>query len=152
MVLTFGSASITASAKSDMKAGSEPNAGTLPQFLIPDSSANSLYSISISSSVSICSLTKLDSRYHQLISKAFLQLKICFFYFMLYMLKNHGHCFLNSKEKYNYLRIARLDYLMGTARRLSTPLWPSSMIVSSVYGFSHSTGPTRLCRSFNQFF
>ena len=34
---------------------------------------------------------------------------------------------------------------MGTARRLLTPFCPSSTIVSSVYGFSHSTGPTRLC-------
>uniref|UniRef100_A0A0A9ER86 Uncharacterized protein n=1 Tax=Arundo donax TaxID=35708 RepID=A0A0A9ER86_ARUDO len=75
-----------------MNVGSQPNAGTRPQCLMPDSKANSLYSTSISSKVSMCSLTK----------------------------------------------------LMGTARRLFTPFCPSSIIVSSVYGFSHSTGPTRL--------
>ncbi|RDX62891.1 hypothetical protein CR513_58735, partial [Mucuna pruriens] len=54
-----GRASITASAKSVMKEGVTPRAGTRAQFLTPDSRANSLYSMSISSRVSICSLTKL---------------------------------------------------------------------------------------------
>jgi hypothetical protein len=59
MAPTYGRLSITASAKSEMKEGSHPRAGTRPHFSIPDSRANSLYSTSISSSVSICSLTKL---------------------------------------------------------------------------------------------
>ena len=42
-----------------MKEGVTPRAGTRAQFLMPDSIANSLYSMSISSRVSICSLTKL---------------------------------------------------------------------------------------------
>ena len=56
---TYGKASITASARSLMKSSSQPRAGTRPQFFIPDSKASSRYSTSISSSVSICSLTKL---------------------------------------------------------------------------------------------
>lgn len=36
-------------------------------------------------------------------------------------------------------------YLIGTANKLLTPLLPRSIIVSSVYGFNHSTGPTLLC-------
>ncbi|BAT79147.1 hypothetical protein VIGAN_02196900, partial [Vigna angularis var. angularis] len=55
---TYGRLSMTASAKSEMKVGSHPRAGTRPQFCIPDSRANSLYSTSISSRVSMCSLTK----------------------------------------------------------------------------------------------
>lgn len=35
-------------------------------------------------------------------------------------------------------------HLIGTARRLFTPFWPISTRTSSVYGFSHWTGPTRL--------
>jgi len=58
---TYGRASMTASAKSAIKVGSHPKAGTRPQFLIPDSSASCLYSMSISSKVSMCSLTKLWS-------------------------------------------------------------------------------------------
>lgn len=56
---TYGRLSITASAKSEMKVGSHPRAGTRPHFSIPELKANSLYSTSISSRVSICSLTKL---------------------------------------------------------------------------------------------
>jgi hypothetical protein len=56
---TYGRLSITASAKSEMNVGSHPSAGTRPHFSIPDLRANSLYSTSISSKVSICSLTKL---------------------------------------------------------------------------------------------
>ena len=54
-----GRASITASAKSEMNEELQLRAGTRPQFWIPDSSAKCLYSISISSRVSMCSLTKL---------------------------------------------------------------------------------------------
>lgn len=57
---TYGRLSITASAKSEMKVDSHPSAGTRPHFSIPDFRANSLYSTSISSNVSICSLTKLN--------------------------------------------------------------------------------------------
>ena len=60
MAPTYGRLSITASAKSEMKVGSQPSAGTRPHFFIPDFKANSLYSTSISSNVSICSLTKLQ--------------------------------------------------------------------------------------------
>lgn len=56
---TYGRLSITASAKSEIKVGSQPSAGTLPHFCMPDFRASSLYSTSISSNVSICSLTKL---------------------------------------------------------------------------------------------
>jgi hypothetical protein len=42
-----------------MKDEVHPRAGTLPQFSMPDSRASSLYSMSISSKVSMCSLTKL---------------------------------------------------------------------------------------------
>lgn len=59
MDIAEGRASMTASARSVMKDEVHPKAGTLPQFSMPDSRANSLYSISISSSVSMCSLTKL---------------------------------------------------------------------------------------------
>lgn len=54
-----GNTSVTASARSLMKDEVQLRAGTRPQLTMPDSCANSLYSISISSSVSICSLTKL---------------------------------------------------------------------------------------------
>lgn len=60
IVVADGRASITASAKSLMKEEVQPRAGTRPQFSIPDSRAKCLYSISISSRVSMCSLTKLE--------------------------------------------------------------------------------------------
>jgi hypothetical protein len=52
-------ASYTISAMSAIKVGSVLGAGHLLQFLTPDSSASSRYSISISSNVSMCSDTKL---------------------------------------------------------------------------------------------
>ena len=61
-VEAVGRASITASARSAMKAESQPRVGTLAQFLIPELRASSRYSMSISSNVSICSLTKLQER------------------------------------------------------------------------------------------
>lgn len=66
---TYGRLSITASAKSEMKVASHPSAGTRPQISIPDFIANSLYSTSISSRVSICSLTKLWIKHQTLITK-----------------------------------------------------------------------------------
>lgn len=54
-----GRASTTASARSEMNDEVHPRAGTLPQFSMPDSKAKCLYSMSISSKVSMCSLTKL---------------------------------------------------------------------------------------------
>lgn len=57
-----GRASITASARSEMNEDLQLRAGTRPQFSIPDSSAKCLYSMSISSSVSMCSLTKLGKQ------------------------------------------------------------------------------------------
>lgn len=60
MAFAAGRASITASARSVMKEEVQPRAGTRPQFSIPDSRARCLYSMSISSSVSMCSLTKLE--------------------------------------------------------------------------------------------
>ena len=83
--------SITASAKSSMNVGSVSSAGTRPHFSTPLSSANSLYSMSISSRVSMCSETN----------------------------------------------------EMGTATIALVPFSPSSRMTSSVYGLSHSTGPTR---------
>lgn len=56
-----GRASMIASARSEMKEEVQPRAGTLPQFSMPDCRAKCLYSMSISSRVSICSLTKLDA-------------------------------------------------------------------------------------------
>lgn len=55
-----GSASMTRLAKSEMKVLVQFRAGTRPQFSMPDSRASSLYSMSISSRVSMCSLTKLQ--------------------------------------------------------------------------------------------
>ncbi|MGK3744390.1 MAG: hypothetical protein ACI8RD_014259 [Bacillariaceae sp.] len=52
-------ASYTISAMSAINVGSVLGAGHLLQFLTPDSSASSRYSISISSNVSMCSDTKL---------------------------------------------------------------------------------------------
>lgn len=60
MAVADGRASITASARSVIKEEVQPRAGTRPQFSIPDSRARCLYSMSISSRVSMCSLTKLD--------------------------------------------------------------------------------------------
>lgn len=60
MAVADGRASITASARSVMKEEVHPRAGTRPQFSIPDSRARFLYSTSISSRVSMCSLTKLE--------------------------------------------------------------------------------------------
>lgn len=57
-----GKASITASARSVIKEVVQFRAGTRPQFFMPDSRAKCLYSMSISSSVSMCSLTKLEVR------------------------------------------------------------------------------------------
>mmetsp|Transcript_13253 Transcript_13253/g.41504 ORF Transcript_13253/g.41504 Transcript_13253/m.41504 type:complete len:225 (-) Transcript_13253:824-1498(-) len=91
IVPTYGSASSTASAMSPMKPSFSPSAGTRPHSLTPLSSASSLYSMSISSSVSMCS---------------------------------------DTNE-------------MGTASRRRQPPAPSSSMVASVYGLSHSTGPTR---------
>lgn len=59
IAVAAGKASITASARSVMKDEVQPKAGTRPQFSMPDSRANSLYSMSISSRVSMCSLIKL---------------------------------------------------------------------------------------------
>jgi len=59
MALAEGRVSITASARSVMEDEVQPRAGTQLQLTIPDSRANSLYSISISSSVYMCSLSQL---------------------------------------------------------------------------------------------
>lgn len=64
IVIAEGKASTTASARSLMNEGVQLRAGTLPQFEIPESRARSLYSMSISSRVSICSLTKLKLQKH----------------------------------------------------------------------------------------
>mmetsp|Transcript_11072 Transcript_11072/g.41004 ORF Transcript_11072/g.41004 Transcript_11072/m.41004 type:complete len:261 (+) Transcript_11072:1342-2124(+) len=80
-----------ASARSSMNVLSVSSAGALPHRSIPLACASSRYSISISSKVSMCSLTKLT----------------------------------------------------GTATMALVPFLPKSRITSSVYGLSHSTGPTR---------
>jgi len=120
-----GRASITASARSVMKEGVRPRAGTRAQFLMPDSRANSLYSMSISSRVSMCSLTKLRQK------KRLLNLEKTTYF---------------KPISYRSKRLMKV-YLTGTAKRLFTPFWPSSTRTSSVYGFNHCTGPTRLWQS-----
>merc|ERR1719387_1439577 len=85
-----GSTSTTADARSLMKVGSVPSAGTRSHQVIPASLATSAYSISISSSVSMCSETK----------------------------------------------------EIGTTTRAFSPCAARSSMASSVYGWSHVTGPT----------
>mmetsp|Transcript_12436 Transcript_12436/g.41436 ORF Transcript_12436/g.41436 Transcript_12436/m.41436 type:complete len:212 (+) Transcript_12436:113-748(+) len=93
LVDTTGSATAarTCPASSAMNSGSRFSAGARRQCSMPAPSASSRYSMSISSSVSICSETK----------------------------------------------------EMGTTTSLFTPDAAMSRSISSVYGLSHSTGPTR---------
>ncbi|RDX76369.1 hypothetical protein CR513_43648, partial [Mucuna pruriens] len=56
---TYGRLSMTASAKSEMKVGSHPRAGTRPHFSMPDSRANSL-SLYMSSKAAVLLLRGTD--------------------------------------------------------------------------------------------
>ncbi|KAL3818969.1 hypothetical protein ACJIZ3_004874 [Penstemon smallii] len=108
IAIAEGKASITASARSVINDGVQFRAGTRPQLTMPDSRANSLYSISISSRVSMCSLTKLKVKVHVSVTK-------------------------RHRDREGDREKRRCIYLMGTARRDFTPCWPSSTRTSSVY-------------------